>query len=172
MAGPAAHLSALLPLSSADVAAEADEWIELHSGVNQVVDLGGWVLDDAAEGSAPYVIPAGTTVGPGGFVVFCRRQSGLILNNDGDDVRLFAPDGALLDWTTYDTAEYDVSWSRTVDGGGEWTGAYPPSPGGPNQPATPTATSTVTPTSWQILRLTSSLSPVRTFKLTPYSRKD
>ncbi|MBC8449218.1 MAG: lamin tail domain-containing protein, partial [Chloroflexi bacterium] len=124
-----------------------DEWIEVFNGSGQTVDLGGFLLDDEAEaGSAPYVIPAGTVIEPGGFLVFFRRDTRLALNNDGDDVRLLGPDGALLDSFTYDTVVRDGSWGRTTDGGGQWTLDYPPSPGRPNQPATPTPTPTSTPT--------------------------
>ena len=135
-----------------------DEWIELYNGSGQVVDLGGWLLDDEAEtdtaepsaaglqGTAPFVIPAGTIIHPGGFVVSYRRDTGIALNNDGDDVRFLGPDGVLLDSVTYGSAARDGSWSRTLDGSGEWTPGYPPSPGQANLPATPTVTATVTPT--------------------------
>jgi DNA/RNA endonuclease YhcR with UshA esterase domain len=130
-----------------------DEWIELTNTSGQIVDLGGWVLDDEPEGmaasvqgSSPYAIPAGTMIEPGGFLVFYRRETGVVLNNDGDEVRLLGPDGALLDGIVYDRAAGDGSWSRTVDGSGVWTDTYPPSPGGPNIPPPPTATPTVTPT--------------------------
>ena len=135
-----------------------DEWIELYNGSGQVVDLGGWLLDDEAEtdtaepsaaglqGTAPFVIPAGTIIHPGGFVVSYRRDTGIALNNDGDDVRFLGPDGVLLDSVTYGSAARDGSWSRTVDGSGEWTPDYPPSPGRANLPSTPTPTARITPT--------------------------
>jgi hypothetical protein len=91
----------------------------------QAVDLGGWLLDDEADalaatpsGSASYVIPAGTIIEPGGFGVFYGRATGVVLNNDGDEVRLLGPDGVVLDSFCYDKAGRDSSWSRTVDGRG------------------------------------------------------
>jgi len=51
------------------------EWIELFNGSGQPVDLGDCRLDDETDaqvagpqGSARYVIPAGTLIGPGGSV--------------------------------------------------------------------------------------------------------
>ncbi len=118
-----------------------DEWIELHNLGSQAVDLGGWALDDVADGgSLPYVIPAGTQVAAGGLVVFFRRQSGVVLNNDVDEVRLLAPDGSLRDQFAYLHTRPDVAFARTVDGTGGWTDQYPPSPDMPNQAATPTPT--------------------------------
>jgi len=49
------------------------EWIESVNSSGQTVDLAAWLLDDEADaqaagplGSAPYVIPAGTIIEPGG----------------------------------------------------------------------------------------------------------
>ncbi len=123
-----------------------DEWIELYNLGTMPVDLGGWVLDDAPEGgSAPYVIPAGTWLAPGGLVVFFRSQTGLALNNNADEVRLLAPDGSLRDRFAYEHARPDAAFARVIDGVGEWTDAYPPSPGRPNRPPTPTPTATPAP---------------------------
>ena len=131
-----------------------DEWIELFNGCDEAVELGNWMLDDEPEGrakvlqgTAPYVIPAGTFINPGGFLVFYRRDTGVALDDNGDEVRLLGPDGVLVDSFTYTASPGpDGAYSRTVDGGGEWTDEYPPSPGVSNTPATPTSTPTATPT--------------------------
>jgi hypothetical protein len=61
------------------------EWIELTNTSGQLVDLGGWMLDDepeglaaSVEGSTPYAIPARTMIEPGGFRVFYRRETGVV----------------------------------------------------------------------------------------------
>ncbi|MGA9349991.1 MAG: lamin tail domain-containing protein, partial [Anaerolineae bacterium] len=75
-----------------------DEWIELYNAGQAVVGLGGWQLDDVAEGgSGPYTIPAGKIIPPGGFLVFFKRDTGVSLNNDEDWVRLLRPDGTVAD---------------------------------------------------------------------------
>ncbi len=120
---------------------EDDEWIELYNAGPETVNLGGWQLDDEEDGSRPHVIPPGVGIAPGGFRVFYKRDTGVSLNNAGDQVRLLYPDGSLADQHAYEAHPgYDRSWSRTVDGGGTWTGGYPPSPGASNQPPTPTPT--------------------------------
>ena len=125
-----------------------DEWIEVYNRGSAAIDLGGWLLDDiAAGGSAPYVIPAGTLLQPGGFLVLFRDRTGVTLNNDGDTVRLLGPDAAEVDTFTYAKAKNDRSYSRSTDGDGAWTETYPPSPGRANIAPTPTPTPTATPTS-------------------------
>ncbi len=113
-----------------------DEWIELYNAGPAVVGLGGWQLDDVAEGgSGPYTIPADKIVPPGGFLVFFKKDSGVSLNNGGDSVRLLRPDGTLADEYHYTRSPgYDRSFSRTVDGGGHWTADYAVTLGAPNRP--------------------------------------
>jgi len=124
-----------------------DEWIELYNRDLTVVDLGGWQLDDIADGgTAPYTIPPGTTILPHGFRVFFKRETGIALNNDGDTVRLIRPDGVVAEQHTYTGARYDQSYAKTVDGGDTWTTDDSPSPGEPNSPPTATPTSSSTPT--------------------------
>ncbi len=125
------------------------EWIELFNGGPDAVDLGGWMLDDIlAGGSSPYVFPAGVTLPPGGFLVRYRSGSGVALNQDADTAHLVAPDGRVVDSFAYSSPHRDISYSRTIDGAGEWTDTYPASPGGPNIAPTPTLTlaPTATPT--------------------------
>jgi hypothetical protein len=125
-----------------------DEWIEVFNRGSAAIDLGGWLLDDiAAGGSAPYVIPAGTLLQPGGFLVFFRDRTGVTLNNDGDTVRLLGADAAEVDTLTYVKTRSDSSYSRSTDGDGPWTDTYPPSPGQANIAPTPTPTPTASPTS-------------------------
>ncbi len=116
-----------------------DEWIELYNAGQAVVGLGGWQLDDVAEGgSGPYTIPADQIIPPGGFLVFFKKDSGVSLNNDGDGVRLLRPDGMVADEYHYTHSPgYDRSFSRTVDGGGHWTADYAVTLGAPNHPMPP-----------------------------------
>jgi hypothetical protein len=109
------------------------EFIELINRSAQPVDLSRWLLDDAAGGSKPYVLPAGTWIGPGGLAVFYKDATHLTLNDDGDSVRLFTPDGQVADQWTYKPApKAGTSWARIPDGGG-WNAHGDPSPGQPNR---------------------------------------
>ncbi|MDH7487222.1 MAG: lamin tail domain-containing protein, partial [Anaerolineae bacterium] len=70
-----------------------DEWIELYNSGSYTVDLSGWKLDDSDGGYAPYTIPTGTSIAPGGFLVFYRTFG---FNNSGsDEARRLYPDGSL-----------------------------------------------------------------------------
>jgi hypothetical protein len=50
--------------------AAASDWIELHNLSTAPVDIGGWFLSDNKDDLMRYQIPAGTTIGPHGYVVF------------------------------------------------------------------------------------------------------
>ncbi len=106
-----------------------------------------WALDDIPDGgSAPYIFPAGTTLAPGAFLLRFRSLTGVALNNDADTVRLLGPDGAVIDSFVYIAPKPDRSFSRTIDGAGEWTDSYAASPGRPNIAPPPTPTATPSPT--------------------------
>ena len=124
-----------------------DEYIEIYNSNPVAVDLSGWMLDDVDDGAAvspdgsrPYVLPPGTIVSARGFLTLFRSQSGVVLNNDGDWVRLLRPDGLVVEATTYATSDDDEAYSKTLDGGDQWTQDYPPSPGHTNLLPTPTPT--------------------------------
>ncbi len=112
-----------------------DEWVELYNGGLLPVDVGGWALDDEADaGSQFYFIPQGTVIPPRGFLVLFGKQTGLNFANTRDVVRLLYRDGTLLEEFRYYDTWPDRSFSKTADGGHEWTYWYPPSPGAPNTP--------------------------------------
>ncbi|MEA3337558.1 MAG: lamin tail domain-containing protein, partial [Chloroflexota bacterium] len=112
-----------------------DEFIELYNSAGIDVDVSGWILDDAPGGSPVYVIPQGTMAAPHSYLVFFRSQTGVALNDTGDNVRLLWPDDTVVDQTLYSAAGPDLSFSRETDGSGSWVSSYPPSPGSSNQPA-------------------------------------
>jgi len=109
-----------------------DEWIELYNDSAQDLDLGGCLLDDSKGGLQPFVFPTGTWLPAGAYGMYYQRDTGIRLNNEGDSVRLMAPDGVVVDEATYEQADYDVSYSRTDGCDGGWVSGQSPSPGGPN----------------------------------------
>ena len=111
---------------------EQDEWIELYNAGPDAFDLNGWFLDDKKEGSKPHQIITGTVLLPGEFAVFYRQQTGIILDDDGDEVRLIDPDGTVVDVVILDAFDPEASCSR--DGDGDWHADWPPSPGALNLP--------------------------------------
>ena len=112
---------------------EPDEWIELYNSGSTVANLGGWMLDDGAGGSAPYRIPEGTLLQPGGFILFYGQGTGIVLDDGGDEVRLLrATDGALADAVAFGPLAPNAGYS--LGGDGVWHSDWPPSPGRPNLP--------------------------------------
>jgi hypothetical protein len=110
---------------------DGDEWVELHNTGTLTVELSGWLLDDAPEGSAPYLIPAGVVIEPGGWVTLFGADTGLVLEDAGDMVRLFDADGGLVDAVTFGALPAGASYSRGPEG---WSTERPPSPGAANEP--------------------------------------
>jgi hypothetical protein len=104
------------------------EWVELANTDAVPIALDGWMLDDGADGGAPYAIEAGTIVGPHGlFVVTLPRA---LFNNAGDEVRLLRPDGGVADQFSYANSAVDLSFCRSSSG---WVASSPPSPNAPNE---------------------------------------
>ena len=152
-AAPVVRLNEILPRPDAvdwDGNGQADaydEWIEIVNLGPGVADLTGWALDDIlGGGSRAFFLPPGTLLEPGGFLVRYRSTTGVALNQDADTANLLAPDGSVADSFSYTNPGRDASYSRAVDGTGDWIDSYPPSPGGPNLPGTPAPTGTPTPT--------------------------
>lgn len=109
-----------------------DEYIEIinHGTIN--VNLSGYSLDDEANiGSDPYRLPSVTIV-PGERIVFYASETGLLLSDGGDGVRLLKANGQLADAYNYTVARYpDQSYCRLPDNGGldDWNQNCFPTPG-------------------------------------------
>jgi hypothetical protein len=109
-----------------------DEYIEIlnHGVVN--VNLTGYSLDDEVNvGSTPYSLPA-VTLRPGERYVFYGSETGLLLGDGGDGVRLLKPNGQLADAYNYTVVERpDQSFCRLPDNGGadDWDQNCYPTPG-------------------------------------------
>lgn len=89
----------------------ANEYIEIFNTGEDIVELSGWFLDDIDGGSSPYKIPEGVSIAPFGFVLFYNYQSEIILNDDGDSVRLTDPNGDIKDTVSYSNSKRGHSYS-------------------------------------------------------------
>lgn len=95
-----------------------DEFVELYNSSNSAVDLTDWELSDST--SRNYTLAG--SIGAGQYATFYREASGIALNNSGDTVELYQPDGTLLDTIEYtDSAGEDVSYALSNDGDWYWT---------------------------------------------------
>jgi len=84
------------------------DWVEFFNPSPLPVDLGGYIFRDNND-AAGYVIPAGTSIAGGGYLVLDEAQFGFGLGA-ADAARLFAPNGTTLvdgtSWTTHATTTY------------------------------------------------------------------
>jgi hypothetical protein len=114
-----------------------DEWIELYNGGDTPCDLLHWGLDHRAstDPSPSFVITQTTLVAPDSYIVFFRRETGVVLRNDADCVQLYSPEATFPDEEAcyYGGVDYDKSCCRAV-GGLSWECPCPylPTPGRAN----------------------------------------
>ncbi len=116
-----------------------DEFIEIINLGSVAVTLNNYSLDDQQGDSSPYTI-SGITLQPGTRIAFFSSQTGILLSNGGDSVRLFKSNGQIADAFTYGVLkELNRSWCRYPDGKfiaagqSNWTFGCQPSPSLPNQ---------------------------------------
>jgi hypothetical protein len=106
-----------------------DEYIELLNHGVVDVNLSGYSLDDEVNiGSNPYRLPS-VVMKPGERLVFFESETGLLLSDGGDGVRLLKPNGQLGDAYNYQVVRYpDHTYCRYPDNGGadDWnTNCFP-----------------------------------------------
>jgi len=124
-----------------------NEFIELFSEESYPYDLGGLYLDDAANKTKPYQIPAGTVIKPNQYLAFFRSQTKVALNNDQDQVRFLTKNNQIIDQANYQKAKPGVSLVR--DENYNWQSSQTPTPNETNvidspkteEPTQPTSTS-------------------------------
>lgn len=102
------------------------EFLELYNRGAAAVDVGGWKLDAAVK----FTIPAGTTIGPGGYLVLAANAAWLnanyggvpalgnwsgSLSNGGDRVRLLDATGNLANQVDY---LFGGEWPEHAGGNG------------------------------------------------------
>ena len=117
------------------------DWVELHNPGPATVDVGGYSLSDNLD-PARSVIPAGTRIGPGGFLVLQNRDAGagagdrlaFPLDADGENLVLLSPTGERVDVLRYGAMVPGFSLGR--DAAGSWVLSRP-TPGSANQPLAP-----------------------------------
>jgi hypothetical protein len=182
---PPILLSELLIAPSA-VPDKVGEWVELYNAGTEAVNLAGWVLAD--EDGETAVIAGDAWLSPGGYGVLARSgdpaanggvsvlavYAGLQLADDGDELLLLTPWGAVADRLSWGRVPAGASLERVPTGsmygpGDLWVPAqtlWPGSTGDRGSPgaaytpppaATPAPTPTLAPGEWPIAVAASSL---------------
>jgi hypothetical protein len=106
--------------------------IELHNPTPTSVNIGGWFLTDDLFTPKKFRIPNGTTLAPGGFIVFNESDfnpvpgspTSFLLGSDGDEIWLFSGDAntnltGYVHGFDFGPSEEGVSFGRYVDGSGD-----------------------------------------------------
>jgi len=105
-----------------------DDWFELYNAGTNPADLSGYTLTDDFADPSKSVIPAGTIVPPGGFLLaWADEQTGQYrpggdlhvnfrLAQTGEHLGLFSPDGVLVDGFSFGPQTANVSQGRYPDG--------------------------------------------------------
>ncbi|MFV0285914.1 MAG: lamin tail domain-containing protein, partial [Demequina sp.] len=129
------------------------DWIEIANPSGDAIDASGVVVSDADADHA-YVLPEGTEIAAGGYLVVTETEFGFGLGK-GDSVRLFAAgtvitDGVIdaaaqpFDATTWAPGQHTnaagASWGRLPDGTGAFASTAVSTPGTANLAEVPPAT--------------------------------
>jgi hypothetical protein len=120
------------------------DWVEFVNASDESVDVSGWIVKDDTD-TRTDALPAGSVLAPGAFLVFAEPDMTFGLGKE-DEVRLYLADGTTLvdeyGWTQHAATTY----GRCPDGTGAFTTTATPTRGAANDCATPSPTSTGTPT--------------------------
>ena len=114
---------------------EPADWIEIVNRSGEAVDLTGWtVTDDDPE--HVHAFDSGQVLGAGAYLLLLKEDAGGFTFGlgDADSVMLYAPDGTVVDSTTWEDgqAPKDTSWGRMPNGSGDFMTLETPTPGGVN----------------------------------------
>ena len=109
-----------------------DEYIELINHGVVEVNLSGYRLDDEANIGSPLFSLPSMILKPGKRIVFYGSETGLLLSDGGDGVRLLKSNGQLVDAYNYSYVDFpDQAFCRLPDNGGldDWNTNCYPTPG-------------------------------------------
>ncbi|MFH0814618.1 MAG: lamin tail domain-containing protein, partial [Candidatus Falkowbacteria bacterium] len=95
---------------------DAEEWIEIYNTGAVPVNLYKWQIDDIDGGSKPYTVDEPLIIQALGYVVFSRKQTLIILNNDKDSSRLIDPAGKVVSSINYTNPPVGQSFARFPTG--------------------------------------------------------
>ncbi|MFA6551441.1 MAG: lamin tail domain-containing protein, partial [Patescibacteria group bacterium] len=113
---------------------DAGEFIELFNKGEQEINLAGWVLSDSS--TRKYEVRSKKSedlkIKPSGYFVVYRKDSKIALNNSGDEVKLYQPNGdAPIQTVKYEKViegqSYNVKIATTTPFVWEWSEVITPS---------------------------------------------
>ncbi|MBR4593512.1 MAG: lamin tail domain-containing protein, partial [Bacteroidaceae bacterium] len=120
-----------------DYGSNAD-WIELYNAGQTDVDLSGWSVTDNLKKPQKYILPEGTSIKAGGYLlIWCDDiadglHAGFKLSADGEEVGLFDTDSLMVDFMSFGAQYIDISYGRSIDNTGTEVFFMTPTPGAAN----------------------------------------
>ncbi len=87
------------------------EWVELFNTSSSAIPLSGWKLQDKLSSPSDIYLFSSQILEPQQFIV--AELSSAKLNNSGDGVTLFKPDGSIAETMDYTSSEQNKTWQRT-----------------------------------------------------------
>jgi hypothetical protein len=116
-----------------------DQWIELFNLDDKPADVSNWIIDTGDQ-TPTFILPPGSTIPAGGFLLLFRTDTLLNLDSYGH-LRLIHPDGLVADEVLYPPLESDRVYARAQNGTGLWRTRCVPTPLTSNCQAEETITS-------------------------------
>lgn len=122
------QLTEILPnVSGTDT---GNEYIELYNPTDRTADLGLYTLYVGLNNEKSYQFPAGSSIGPGEYIVFRDSDMKFTLVNTASRVSMAGNDGTMISQTdAYANPDDDQAWSL-IDGSWQYTNR--PTPGAAN----------------------------------------
>lgn len=105
----------------------ANEFIEIFSNETKPYDLSNFMLSDGGAKTKPFILPPNTIIKPGQYLAFFRSQTKIALNNDGDTIKLMAPNNQIIDQVIYNKSK--TGQSQVLDENFIWQNSQTPTPG-------------------------------------------
>lgn len=119
-------------LPSPEGADAENEWIEIFNQNDFEVDLSGWAIQDTTGSTKTYIL--NSKIPALGYLVFKRPETKITLNNTGDGLNLFNPNGEIVGSVTSGKASLAQSYNKTQSG---WAWSITLTPGAKNIVPTP-----------------------------------
>lgn len=119
-----------------EISRYSNQFVELHNPSEEAVDIGGWWIDDIADGGSPMCsIAWGTVIDSGAYLVFYRAQTNIEFDYfAGDTVSILDGSGSVVDSVSYEAEDSDYGIPYGYDSSGTWAklSEGSPTPGGSN----------------------------------------
>jgi hypothetical protein len=124
----------------------SDQWIELYNNGSEAVSLNQWRIEQTNGDKKSFTLNASAIIQSKNFLVFTGGQTGIVLDRNGDTVKLFDDKNIPIDSQSYfGVIGYFTAVGRSIDGAGVFIACYVPTPGTSNSCPPPTPTPTPLP---------------------------